>query len=108
VAIADNQNSAMAFVARLLENFILREKLTTSTMNGLNGRARCCGSVSARLLECYEPFTQYTKAAPFQARSRQCLCAFHRGWRAWAGSLARDVRGFCHQSSTPMKALTWL
>jgi catalase len=36
------------------------------------------------------------------------VCAlFHRGWRARV-SLTRDVRGFCHQSSTPMKATgTW-
>jgi catalase len=31
------------------------------------------------------------------------LCAFHSGWRASAHT-ARDVRGFYHQSSTPMKA----
>ena len=100
VAIADNQNS-LKFGLRgpaLLEDFILREKLTHFDHERIPERVvHARGSGAHGYFECYEPLTQHTKAAPFQEGgkitpvfARFSTVAGERGSK----DTARDVRGF--------------
>ncbi|MGV8804238.1 MAG: catalase [Polaromonas sp.] len=100
VAIADNQNS-LKFGLRgpaLLEDFILREKLTHFDHERIPERiVHARGSGAHGFFECYEPLTQHTKAAPFQEAGkitpvfvRFSTVAGERGSK----DTARDVRGF--------------
>jgi catalase len=100
VAIADNQNS-LKFGLRgpaLLEDFILREKLTHFDHERIPERiVHARGSGAHGYFECYEPLTQYTKAAPFKEAGkitpvfvRFSTVAGERGSK----DTARDVRGF--------------
>ena len=100
VAIADNQNS-LKFGLRgptLLEDFILREKLTHFDHERIPERiVHARGSAAHGYFECYQPFTQYTKAAPFKEAGkitpvfvRFSTVAGERGSK----DTARDVRGF--------------
>ena len=100
VAIADNQNS-LKFGVRgpaLLEDFILREKITHFDHERIPERiVHARGSGAHGFFECYEPFTAHTKAAPFQAAGkttpvfvRFSTVAGERGSK----DTARDVRGF--------------
>ena len=100
VAIADNQNSLKAGLRGpvLLEDFILREKLTHFDHERIPERiVHARGSGAHGYFECYEPLTQYTKAAPFQEAGkttpvfvRFSTVAGERGSK----DTARDVRGF--------------
>ena len=100
VAIADNQNSLKYGVRgpALLEDFILREKLTHFDHERIPERiVHARGSAAHGYFECYEPFTQHTKAAPFQEKGkvtpvfvRFSTVAGERGSK----DTARDVRGF--------------
>ena len=100
VAIADNQNS-LKFGVRgpvLLEDFILREKMTHFDHERIPERIiHARGSGAHGFFECYAPFTQYTKAAPFKEAGkitpifvRFSTVAGERGSK----DTARDVRGF--------------
>ena len=100
VAIGDNQNS-LKFGVRgpaLLEDFILREKLTHFDHERIPERiVHARGSAAHGFFECYEPLTQYTKAAPFKEAGkitpvfvRFSTVAGERGSK----DTARDVRGF--------------
>ena len=100
VAIADNQNS-LKFGLRgpaLLEDFILREKLTHFDHERIPERVvHARGSGAHGFFECYEPLTQHTKAAPFKEAgkitpvfARFSTVAGERGSK----DTARDVRGF--------------
>ncbi|MGQ2979466.1 MAG: catalase [Polaromonas sp.] len=100
VAIADNQNS-LKFGLRgpaLLEDFILREKLTHFDHERIPERiVHARGSGAHGYFECYEPLPQYTKAAPFKQAGkitpvfvRFSTVAGERGSK----DTARDVRGF--------------
>jgi catalase len=100
VAIADNQNS-LKFGLRgpaLLEDFILREKITHFDHERIPERiVHARGSGAHGFFECYEPLTQYTKAAPFKEAGkvtpvfvRFSTVAGERGSK----DTARDVRGF--------------
>ncbi len=100
VAIADNQNS-LKFGLRgpaLLEDFILREKLTHFDHERIPERVvHARGSGAHGYFECYEPLTKHTKAAPFQEAgkitpvfARFSTVAGERGSK----DTARDVRGF--------------
>ena len=100
VAIADNQNS-LKFGLRgpaLLEDFILREKLTHFDHERIPERVvHARGSGAHGYFECYAPLTQHTKAAPFQEAGkitpvfvRISTVAGERGSK----DTARDVRGF--------------
>ena len=100
VAIADNQNS-LKFGIRgpaLLEDFILREKITHFDHERIPERiVHARGSGAHGFFECYESFTAHTKAAPFQAAGkitpvfvRFSTVAGERGSK----DTARDVRGF--------------
>jgi catalase len=100
VAIADNQNSLKYGVRgpALLEDFILREKLTHFDHERIPERiVHARGSAAHGFFECYEPFTKHTKAAPFQKKGkitpvfvRFSTVAGERGSK----DTARDVRGF--------------
>ncbi|WP_454908761.1 catalase [Variovorax gossypii] len=100
VHIADNQNSLKAGARGpvLLEDFILREKLTHFDHERIPERiVHARGSGAHGFFECYEPLTQYTKAAPFKETGkvtpvfvRFSTVAGERGSK----DTARDVRGF--------------
>ena len=100
VAVSDNQNS-LKFGLRgpaLLEDFVLREKLTHFDHERIPERiVHARGSGAHGFFECYEPLTQYTRAAPFQETGkvtpvfvRFSTVAGERGSK----DTARDVRGF--------------
>ncbi len=100
VPIADNQNS-LKFGLRgpvLLEDFILREKITHFDHERIPERiVHARGSAAHGFFECYEPLTQYTRAAPFKEAGkvtpvfvRFSTVAGERGSK----DTARDVRGF--------------
>ncbi|KQP23500.1 catalase [Pseudorhodoferax sp. Leaf267] len=100
VKIADNQNSLKAGLRGpvLLEDFILREKLTHFDHERIPERiVHARGSAAHGFFECYEPQTQLTRAAPFQEAGkvtpvfvRFSTVAGERGSK----DTARDVRGF--------------
>ncbi|SFP77634.1 catalase [Variovorax sp. PDC80] len=100
VPIADNQNSLKAGARgpALLEDFILREKLTHFDHERIPERiVHARGSGAHGFFEAYEPLTKYTKAAPFKEAGkitpvfvRFSTVAGERGSK----DTARDVRGF--------------
>ena len=100
VAIADNQNSLKAGPRGpvLLEDFILREKITHFDHERIPERiVHARGSGAHGFFECYEPQTRLTKAAPFKEAGkitpvfvRFSTVAGERGSK----DTARDVRGF--------------
>ncbi|WPB58110.1 catalase [Xylophilus sp. GOD-11R] len=100
VPIADNQNSLKAGVRGpvLLEDFILREKLTHFDHERIPERiVHARGSAAHGFFESYGSLAQYTKAAPFQEKGkitpvfvRFSTVAGERGSK----DTARDVRGF--------------
>lgn len=100
VPVGDNQNSLKAGLRgpTLLEDFILREKITHFDHERIPERiVHARGSGAHGYFECYEPLTEYTRAAPFQAAGKQTpvfvrfsTVAGERG----SVDTARDVRGF--------------
>jgi catalase len=100
VPIADNQNSLKAGARgpALLEDFILREKITHFDHERIPERiVHARGSGAHGFFEAYEPLTKYTKAAPFKEAGkvtpvfvRFSTVAGERGSK----DTARDVRGF--------------
>ena len=100
VPIADNQNSLKAGLRgpTLLEDFILREKITHFDHERIPERiVHARGSAAHGFFECYDPLTDLTKAAPF-AEAGKVTPVFVR-FSTVAGErgstdTARDVRGF--------------
>ena len=100
VLVADNQNSLKAGLRgpTLLEDFILREKITHFDHERIPERiVHARGSAAHGFFECYKPLTKYTRAAPFQEAGkvtpvfvRFSTVAGERG----SVDTARDVRGF--------------
>jgi len=100
VAVSDNQNSLKAGLRgpTLLEDFILREKITHFDHERIPERVvHARGSAAHGYFECYEPLTDITMAAPFAAAGKRTpvfvrfsTVAGERG----STDLARDVRGF--------------
>jgi catalase len=100
VAVADNQNSLKAGLRgpALLEDFILREKITHFDHERIPERiVHARGSGAHGFFEAYEPLTKYTRAAPFAAKGKRTpvfvrfsTVAGERG----SVDTARDVRGF--------------
>jgi catalase len=100
VAIGDNQNSLKAGLRgpTLLEDFILREKITHFDHERIPERiVHARGSAAHGFFEAYEPMTAFTRAAPFQAAGkvtpvfvRFSTVAGERG----SADTARDIRGF--------------
>ncbi len=99
-AISDNQNSLKAGLRgpTLLEDFVLREKITHFDHERIPERiVHARGSGAHGFFECYKPLTKLTKAAPFTEAGkitpvfvRFSTVAGERG----SSDLARDVRGF--------------
>jgi len=100
VAVSDNQSSLKAGLRgpTLLEDFILREKITHFDHERIPERiVHARGSGAHGFFECYKPLSKYTKAAPF-AKEGKVTPLFVRfstvaGERGSADT-ARDVRGF--------------
>ena len=100
VPVGDNQNSLKAGLRgpTLLEDFILREKITHFDHERIPERiVHARGSGAHGYFEAYEPMTAITKAAPFRSAGkvtpvfvRFSTVAGERG----ATDTARDVRGF--------------
>jgi catalase len=100
VRIADNQNSLKAGVRgpALLEDFILREKITHFDHERIPERiVHARGSGAHGFFEAYESLTDITKAAPFkEAGKRTPVFVRFSTVQGERGSkdTARDVRGF--------------
>lgn len=100
VPVADNQNSLKAGLRgpTLLEDFILREKITHFDHERIPERiVHARGSAAHGYFECYKPLTKYTRAGLFSESGKQTP-VFVRfstvvGERGSADT-ARDVRGF--------------
>jgi catalase len=100
VAVSDNQNSLKAGLRgpTLLEDFVLREKITHFDHERIPERiVHARGSGAHGYFECYKPLTKYTKAAPFIEKGKRTpvfvrfsTVAGERG----SADTARDVRGF--------------
>ncbi len=100
VPIGDNQNSLKAGLRgpTLLEDFILREKITHFDHERIPERiVHARGSAAHGYFEAYAPMTAVTRAAPFQAAgkitpvfTRFSTVAGERG----SSDTARDIRGF--------------
>ncbi|QHE87118.1 catalase [Hydrogenophaga sp. BPS33] len=100
VPIADNQNSLKVGLRgpALLEDFILREKITHFDHERIPERiVHARGSGAHGYFECYEPLTELTRAAPFQEAGKvtPVFVRFStvQGERG-SKDTARDVRGF--------------
>jgi catalase len=100
VPVADNQHSLKAGVRgpALLEDFILREKITHFDHERIPERiVHARGSAAHGYFECYKPLTEYTRASLFAEAGKQTP-VFVRfstviGERG-STDTARDVRGF--------------
>ncbi|MFL5374677.1 MAG: catalase [Myxococcales bacterium] len=100
VPVADNQNSLKAGLRgpTLMEDFILREKITHFDHERIPERVvHARGSAAHGFFECYEPQTRFTKAS-FLAEKGKRTPVFVR-FSTVAGErgsfdVARDVRGF--------------
>jgi catalase len=100
VFIADNQNSLKAGRRgpALLEDFILREKITHFDHERIPERiVHARGSAAHGYFECYEPLTDITRASLFASKGKRTpvfvrfsTVAGERG----STDTARDVRGF--------------
>jgi catalase len=100
VPIADNQSSLKAGLRgpTLLEDFILREKITHFDHERIPERiVHARGSAAHGFFECYEPLARYTRAALFsEAGKRTPVFVRFSTVIGERGSTdtARDVRGF--------------
>ena len=100
IAVADNQNSLKAGLRgpTLLEDFILREKITHFDHERIPERiVHARGSAAHGYFESYQDLSAITKAAPFKEAGKRTpvfvrfsTVAGERG----SADLARDVRGF--------------
>jgi catalase len=100
VPVADNQNSLKAGLRgpALLEDFILREKITHFDHERIPERiVHARGSGAHGFFECYEPLTKLTRASLFSEKGKRTpvfvrfsTVAGERG----STDTARDVRGF--------------
>ncbi|HKY01696.1 MAG TPA: catalase [Burkholderiales bacterium] len=100
VGVADNQNSLKAGLRgpTLMEDFILREKITHFDHERIPERVvHARGSAAHGYFECYKPLTKITRAAPFAEAGKRTpvfvrfsTVAGERG----STDTARDVRGF--------------
>lgn len=100
VAVGDNQNSLKVGLRgpTLLEDFILREKVTHFDHERIPERiVHARGSAAHGYFEAYKPLTEFTRAAPFREAGkitpvfvRFSTVAGERG----SGDTVRDARGF--------------
>jgi catalase len=100
VPVGDNQNSLKAGLRgpTLLEDFILREKITHFDHERIPERVvHARGSAAHGYFECTEPLTEHSAAAPFAATGKRTPVFVRFSTVAGErGSIdtARDVRGF--------------
>ncbi|MBA2291036.1 MAG: catalase [Gemmatimonadales bacterium] len=100
VAVGDNQHSLKAGLRgpTLLEDFILREKITHFDHERIPERiVHARGSAAHGYFEAYKPLTKFTRAAPFaEAGKRTPVFARFSTVAGERGSkdTARDIRGF--------------
>lgn len=100
VRVSDNQNSLKAGLRgpTLLEDFVLREKITHFDHERIPERiVHARGSAAHGVFQCTEPLTEFTKAAPFAQAGKQTpvfvrfsTVAGERG----SADTVRDARGF--------------
>jgi catalase len=100
VAVSDNQSSLKAGLRgpTLLEDFVLREKITHFDHERIPERiVHARGSAAHGFFEAYKPLTEFTRAAPFAEKGkitpvfvRFSTVAGERG----SADTARDARGF--------------
>jgi catalase len=100
VRVSDNQNSLKAGLRgpTLLEDFVLREKITHFDHERIPERiVHARGSAAHGYFECYQALSSITRAAPFAAEGKRTpvfvrfsTVAGERG----SSDTARDVRGF--------------
>jgi catalase len=100
VPVADNQHSLKAGLRgpALLEDFILREKITHFDHERIPERiVHARGSAAHGFFECYEPLTEFTRASVFSEAGKRTpvfvrfsTVAGERG----SADTVRDVRGF--------------
>jgi catalase len=100
IPVADNQNSLKAGLRgpTLLEDFILREKITHFDHERIPERiVHARGSAAHGFFECYKPLTKLTRASVFAEAGKRTpvfvrfsTVAGERG----SSDVARDVRGF--------------
>ena len=100
IPVSDNQNSLKAGLRgpTLLEDFVLREKITHFDHERIPERiVHARGSAAHGYFECYQSLVPITRAAPFAADGKRTpvfvrfsTVAGERG----SADLARDVRGF--------------
>src|SRR4029079_10032622 len=100
VPVAENQNSLKAGLRgpSLLEDFILREKITHFDHERIPERiVHARGSAAHGFFECYKPLTEYTRASLFAEAGKRTpvfvrfsTVAGERG----SADTVRDVRGF--------------
>ncbi len=100
VLVSDNQNSLKAGLRgpSLLEDFILREKITHFDHERIPERVvHARGSGAHGYFECYEPLTEFTRASIFAEKGKRTptfvrfsTVAGERG----SADTVRDVRGF--------------
>ena len=110
VSLANNQDSLKAGLRgpTLLEDFILREKITHFDHERIPERVvHARGSAAHGYFEAYESLTEFTRAAPFaQAAKRTPVFVRFSTVAGERGSTdtARDVRG-SQSNSIPMRAI---
>ena len=100
VAVGDNQHSLKAGLRgpTLLEDFILREKITHFDHERIPERiVHARGSAAHGFFECYKSQSRITRAAPFQAAGKRTpvfVCFSTVAGERGSADTARDVRGF--------------
>ena len=95
VAISDNQNSLKAGLRgpTLLEDFILREKITQFDHERIPERiVHARGSGAHGYFQCYKPLTKHTKAAPFAEEGKDDRGCMQYGERFCAHDAPRPLR----------------
>ncbi|WP_348674268.1 catalase, partial [uncultured Abyssibacter sp.] len=100
VPVADDQNTLQIgeHGPKLLEDFVMRDKIFHFDHERIPERVVHARGFGAKgYFECYEPLTEVTRAAPFQAKGKKTdvfvrfsTVAGNKG----SADLARDVRGF--------------
>ena len=113
VPIADNQNSLKAGLRgpTLLEDFILREKITHFDHERIPERiVHARGSGAHGYFECYEPLapiSRVLRCSPRPASARRCSFASRRSRASAARRIRRAMCAASRSSSTPTKAI-WI
>ena len=110
VPVADNQNSLKAGLRgpALLEDFILREKITHFDHERIPGahrpRARLGGARLLRVLRAADATSRAPRSSPRPASARRCSCASRPSSASAARPTRRATCAASRSSSTPTRA----